>query len=115
MRARANKRSITGGKITFHMPSSKVPKFQVKSLSLLAPSVRPSFPCIDIRKLGKLSPLMDGLEYGQSKGSMKAVKMNAEQESIIVPKGEESRSPSEAFPLVKDCTECFFHLPPRGE
>jgi len=97
------------------MPSSKVPKFQVKSLSLLAPSVRPSFPYIDIRKLGKLSPLMDGVESGQSKGNLNAVEMNAEQESIIVPKAEESRSPSEAFPLLKDYTECFFHLLPQGK
>jgi len=33
----------TGGKTYVPYPSSKVPKFQVKSLSLLATSVRTSF------------------------------------------------------------------------
>jgi len=52
LRARADERSVAGGKLTFHiLPSSKVPMFQVKSLSLLAPSVRSSFPYIGRFKL----------------------------------------------------------------
>ena len=65
---------------------------------------------IEVQKIGKMFPFMDGQEYGQSKEGRKEMEMKEGQEPGIELKAQENGIHCDTFPLLKEYTESFFLL-----
>lgn len=67
------------------------------------------FSCfMRVRGSGKMFRLMDVQKYGQSKGGIGALEIEAEHGPGIGPKGQKSRCFCKTFVLLNAYVECFF-------